>query len=268
MNLFLKELKFNKKSIIIWSICIFLLLFIGVGKEFSMMTSSGAESMNELMENFPKSAKVIFGMNDYDLSKIEGYYSMMSMYIFIIVGIQAAMLGTGILAKEEIDKTFEFLCVKPISRIKIVISKFCAAVVNMLILNIVTFVASIYSIYCTGNLTNELIGKITYLMFGMFLLQLIFSTAGMLIYSSSKKAKMASAITSAIVLITFFISKLIDLKDNIEFLKYLTPFKYFDAGEIMFENNMNTVYIILSLFLIITFFIGTNVLYRKKDLNV
>jgi len=264
MNLFFKELKFNRKSLIIWCTCIGLLLIVAVYKEFSMM-ALGDNSVNEVMANFPKVVRVIFGFGDYDISKIEGYYAMMSMYIFIIAGIHAGMLGAGILAKEETDKTFEFLHVKPISRNKILTTKFLACVFNVLVLNSVTLVVSMFCVRVTG-VTNEIVGKIILLMFGMFLMQLIFVTLGLLISSVCKRVGKATTITAGVVLITFFIAKFVELNENKEFLQYITPFKYFDAGEIMFNEGIKVQYIVISIALIIVFLTGAYRFYKKKDL--
>ena len=52
------------------------------------------------------------GFSDVDVSKISGYYSILFVYILLMATIHAAMLGADIIAKEERDKTSEFLFVK------------------------------------------------------------------------------------------------------------------------------------------------------------
>ena len=55
--------------------------------------------------------------------------------------IHAAMLGATIIAKEERDKTAEFLFVKPVSRSKIISFKLLVALVNIVILTIVAAIS-------------------------------------------------------------------------------------------------------------------------------
>ena len=62
----------------------------------------------------------LLGFSDLDLSKVSGYYGMLFIYLLLMATIHAAMLGATIIAKEERDKTSEFLFVKPVSRSKVI----------------------------------------------------------------------------------------------------------------------------------------------------
>jgi len=86
---------------------------------------------------------------------------------------KAALLGAGIIAKEERDKTPEFLMIKPVSRYIIITSKLLVVLMNVVILNIVTFVSSLVMV-AAFNKGNDISGEITLFMSSMFLVQLIF----------------------------------------------------------------------------------------------
>ena len=57
--------------------------------------------------------------------------------------IHAAMLGATIIAKEERDKTSEFLFAKPVLRSTIITAKLLAAFVNIVVFNLITFISLI-----------------------------------------------------------------------------------------------------------------------------
>ncbi|WP_354471357.1 ABC transporter permease subunit [Lysinibacillus parviboronicapiens] len=84
----------------------------------------------------------------------------------------------------------------------------------------------------------------------------------------SKKTKLAVAISTGLLLMTYILSIAIDLNEKLTLLKYLTPFKYFEAKIVMNGNGLERKFIILSLSIVIIFPLITFVFYRKKDLQV
>jgi ABC-2 type transport system permease protein len=110
MNIFIKELKANRKALIIWSVCMFLLVMSGMGK-YTAYASGGAGS--DVFDKLPHTIKVLFGLGDFEVTKISGFYAFLFPYIEITAAIHAALLGSGIIAKEERDKTTEFLIENP-----------------------------------------------------------------------------------------------------------------------------------------------------------
>jgi len=63
------------------------------------------------------------------------------------------------------------------------------------------------------------------------------------------------------------LSVAIDLNDKLEVLKYVTPFKYFEAKYLMFGSGLDVGYILLSAILIAAFTTITYRAYSKKDLQ-
>ena len=79
MNIFRQELKVNRKALIIWSVCMFLLVVIGMAKYSSY--SSDGQSINSVMANMPYSLKALFGMGSFDLSTVKGYFAVLFGYL-------------------------------------------------------------------------------------------------------------------------------------------------------------------------------------------
>jgi len=192
---------------------------------------------------------------------------MLFLYLVLMATIHASMLGADIISKEERDKTFEFLMVKPVSREKIITSKLLAAFVNIVIFNIINFVFSIIlvSYYSKGE---SIVGNIAILMAGMFILQLIFLFIGTSIAAISSNPKTATSLSTAILLVTFMLSILIDMNDKLNILKYLTPFKYYEAKNLMYGGGLDPIFLILSFAIIGILFWVTYKFYEKRDLKV
>ncbi|MBT2683921.1 ABC transporter permease subunit [Bacillus sp. ISL-37] len=265
MNLFKREMKANRKSLIIWSIGVVFMVAAGMGK-YSSLEGTG-QSMNALMADMPKSLQAIMGTGSLDLSTPVGYYGVLFLYLTVMAAIHAAMLGSNIIAKEERDKTVEFLLVKPVSRTRMITSKLIAALVNILIFNIVTFASSVAMVqkYAEGE---SVIGDISLLMAGMFILQLIFLVIGTAIAAIYKNAKKATSLATGILLILFILSIAIDMNEKLDGLKFLTPFKYYDAKLVLEEGGFEPLYLALSAVLLFGLTIVTYVFYRKRDMNV
>ncbi|MDR4950143.1 ABC transporter permease subunit [Neobacillus cucumis] len=265
MNIFLKELKSHRKSLIFWSIGVFLMVLSGMNKYANLYSSK--QSMNDLMADMPKSLQVIMGVGSLDLSRASGYYGMLFVYLLLMATIHAAMLGAGIIAKEERDKTSEFLFAKPISRTNVITAKLAAALFNIVVFNLVTLVSSIVIVakYSKGEDVNS---DIIILMVAMFILQLLFMMMGSAIAAFKKKSKKAASLSAGVLLLTFILSVAIDLNESMKSLKYLSPFKYFEAKNVMYGGRLEPVFCFISCLLIVAFTIITYLFYKKRDLNI
>ncbi|MGZ9587144.1 ABC transporter permease subunit [Paenibacillus marinisediminis] len=265
MNIFWREMKSNLKSIIIWSIAMLSIIAVSIGKYAGL--SASEISLNEIVAKMPKALQTMMGGAAFDFSKASGFYGAIFGYLLLIATIHAAMLGANILAKEERDKTAEFLLSKPITRGTIVGSKLASALCNIVILTLVTWGMSVMIMKAFGE-NEQVTAEITILMAGMLILQLLFFSLGFVLSAVFAQAKRASGITVAVLLLTYLLSFMIDLSDSLSGLAFLTPFKYFDTAAILGGGGLDGVYVIVSLALSALFIAMTFVFYQKRDLNL
>ncbi|MCL6571975.1 MAG: ABC transporter permease [Bacillus sp. (in: Bacteria)] len=266
MNIFLKELKSHRKSLIFWSIGVILMVVSGMAKYAAY--SSAGQSMNDLITDLPQSLRAVLGFNDFDVSKVSGYYGMLFLYMLLMATIHATMLGATIISKEERDKTSEFLFVKPVSRSTIITAKLLAAFTNIVIINLVTFVSLIIIIEKYNSDGEAVNGDIALTMAGMFFLQVLFMVIGSALAAVKKKVKTVASLATGILLLTYMLSIAIDLNEHIEGLKYVTPFKYFEAKNVMYGGGLEVTFVVISVFLIAALSYVTYAFYKKRDLNV
>ncbi|MBN8191240.1 ABC transporter permease subunit [Bacillus sp. NTK074B] len=264
MNVFVRELKAHRKSLMIWCMGMVALIGSGMGK-YAGYSSSG-QSMNDLMAGMPKSLQAFLGFGTLDLSTASGYYGMLFLYILLMATIHAAMIGATIISKEERDKTVEFLFVKPLKRKNIIGIKLLAALTQV---GILTLTAWISSLLFVGHYSETPIaGDIGITMLGMFILQVLFLVSGSAIASYSKQSGKAGSFATGVLLFTFILSFAIDLSKKIEHLKYFTPFKYFEAKNVMYGGGLEFIFVGISLVLIVVLAFSTFLFYDKRDLNV
>lgn len=265
MNLFLREMRANRKSLIIWSIAVIFMVAAGMSKYGAL--SGSKQSLNELIGQMPKSLQALMGIGTLDLSTAVGYYGILFIYLVLMATIHALMLGANIVAKEERDKTSEFLLVKPISRNQIMTAKLAAALVNVVIFNLITLFTSIKVVaaYNDGQAPTK---DILLLMTGMFILQLLFLFLGTGIAAISKHPKRAASIGTVVLLATFIISVMVELNSKLESLKYITPFEYFEAKNLLANGSLDPIFVTLSVFLIACFVTVTYLFFKKRDMNI
>lgn len=266
LNIILRELRAHRKSLIIWCISSIFLVASGMGK-FSAVYSSGNTSMMDMFETMPKSLKVLLGVGVFDLTTAIGFFAILFVYLALMATIHATMLGSGVIGNEERDKTIEFLMVKPVSRKRVVISKLIAALINILIFNLVTLFTAIGMVGKYYHNGEPFVGDIVVLMVGLFILQLLFMSMGAFFAGISKKTKLAGSLSTSILLVMFILSIVAEMSDKISALKYMTPFKYYDAKTLLVDGGFNPIVVLLTLILIAGLVIAGTVGYTKRDLG-
>jgi ABC-2 type transport system permease protein len=264
VNIFIRELKANRKALFIWSACMFLLVLSGMGKYTAY--SSGGQSA-AVFNDIPQSVKALLGMGSFDVTTVSGFFAMLFLYIELTVAIHASLLGAGIISKEEHDKTCEFLMIKPVSRKVVITAKLLAAFVNVFVINLVTFVTSVYMI-SHFNKGPDITGEIVMFMLSMFIVQLIFLSLGVAIAAMTKNPKGSGSVAIGLMLTAFIISKITDLTDRLNVLNILSPFKYFSYADLACGKGLNAVIVISSLLLIAVLSASAYYFYPKRDLQL
>lgn len=265
MNIFRRELRAHRNGLIGWSVAMIFLVASGMAK-FSAL-GSGGQSANELFKAFPKPVQAILGVQGLDLTTVIGYFGVLYLYMQLTVSIHATMLGAEIISKEERDRTSEFLFQKPVTRARVVTEKLLAGIVNIIILNVITLVSSILMVAVFAkNYSNNNI--IFVLMAGLLVMQLLFFSLGAALAGYFKNPKLSSIVATSILLATYIIWVVIDLNSKLDLLKYVTPFKYFDASVIITDGRLDPIYITLSVIILVVFITTTYLTFNKRDLKV
>jgi ABC-2 type transport system permease protein len=263
MNIFLRELKANRKALIIWSVCMFLLVLSGMGK----YTAYSSGTTSDIFADMPATMKALMGLGSFDVTTIIGFYAFLFPYLALATGIHAVLLGNGIIAKEERDKTTEFLMVKPVSRSTIITSKLLVALVNVIIINLVTLISSLVMV-AAYNKGENISGEIVMFLLSMFIIQLIFLSIGALLSAFIRKPKASGSLGTSILFGSYVISKITDLTDSVNVLNVLAPLKYFSYQKIVEGNGLSIVIVLFSLLLIAVCIVLTYRFYQKRDLTV
>lgn len=264
MNIFIHELKANLKSLLIWSVIMLLLILIAVSK-FSAF--AGDPEMLKMLDTIPAPMMDALNMRAFNLTTLSGFYGIMFIYFGLMAAISAAMWGSDIISKEERDKTVEFSLVLPVSRSRVITAKALAALVNCFAFVLITWGISLVAVQ-SYNPDQAFYDFLTLEMQAMFGIALIFLALGLLLGAAMKQYKLSGSTAVGIILVTYFMSIIASIQENLDFLKYLTPFKYFDAGELYRSGQLDHGYLLLSAAIVAVFLAATYWFYNKRDLYI
>lgn len=264
MNIFIHELRANLKSLLIWSIIITLLITIAVGK-FSAF--AGNPDMLQMLDAMPPALIDALSMRAFNLTTLIGFYGVMFIYFSLMAAMAAAMWGSDIISKEERDKTVEFSLVLPVSRNRVVTAKALAALVNCIAFVLITWAVSLIAVR-SYNPDQAFYDFLTLEMQAMLSIALIFLAIGLLLGCAMKQFKRSGSTAVAIILVTYFMSILSTMRQELDFLKYFTPFKFFDAGELFRSGKMDATYLLLSAAIIVGCLAAAYWMYNKRDLYI
>jgi ABC-2 type transport system permease protein len=264
MNIFLRELKANLKSLVIWSVIVALLIMIAVAK-FSAF--AGDPSMLAMLDSIPAPMLDALSMRAFNLTTLSGFYGIMFIYFGLMGAIAAAMWGSDIISKEERDKTVEFSLVLPVSRSRVITAKALAALVNCFAFVLITWAVSLVAVR-SYNPDRAFHDFLALEMQAMLAIELIFLAIGLLLGCAMKQYKLSGSTAVAIILATYFMSIMTVMNEKLDFLKYFTPFKYFDAGALFRDGALDNTYLLLSAAIIAVCVAAAYWIYNKRDLYI
>jgi len=265
MNMYLKELKDYRKSLFFWTLAIIAFMLSAMSK-YQGYAKSGT-SINDVIDSMPAGLGAVLGFKGLDLQSAGDFFAMCVLYLSIMLGVHAVLLGSGIISKEETDKTIEFLFARPVSRDNIISAKLAAAFTAIVFLNIVTAITSVITVsaFDTGPPVSS---DIIFLMPSIFFLQVWFMMIGITFAAVMRRPKRAGMFSASVLLATFVISAFVDISDRFSFLKYVTPFKYFDPKTIFAEHSYSLAYIAITIAAVILMLAASELAYKKRDFSI
>ena len=264
MNIFLRELKSNLRSLIIWGVIMILFIWIGTSKFAGYVENP---EILVILDGLPPAMLAAFNFDAFNLTTPTGFFGAMFSYFVLLVSISAAMWGSDTISKEERDRTVEFALTLPVTRGKVVTAKILAALVNCIALLLITWAASLVSM-TPYELDSEFYTFLSLSILALFIVQMIFLAVGVLLGCAMKQYKRASAVAVSLLLGTYFLSVISELSEHLEFLKYFSPFAFFDPGMLLRESRLDLAYVALSAGIIAVCLVGAYMTYSKRDLYI
>lgn len=266
-NLFLKELKRNRRNALSWIIVIAAIIIFGMMFYQPLMESDLLVMAKNAMDN-PFFGGVIksFGVNPDQLTNILGFFiSYNVMYTLLFGSIFAIILGSNIVLKEEAEKTADFLFSKPISRTEIMLSKLLTFFVYVVILNIVVVITGFS---CLEVFKDEDYSREAFFILSLyeFHLMIFIGTVGLLISVFIKKGKSLSTPSIIIVVAAYFIDSLSKITQETQWVGYVSPFRFVNTD--VFSADFGWDWWRIAYFIGLSFLFTVIALYKYKRKDI
>jgi len=262
MNIFLHELRANRKTTLIWalSLAFVVVFFLSLFPSFA----HNADDVKKILMNYPETLRKAIGLSIDTITSLPGFYSYCFLYITLTGAIQAMNLGASIISKEIREKTADFLLTKPVSRPKIMTAKLLAALTSLVITNVIYLVvANIMAKIISPGYDSKIFILIS---LSLFFVQLIFLAMGIL--ASVIFQKMKSVLTVSLsTVFGFFIVNMLASTTNTKDLRYITPFSFFDPAYITQHSSYESVFLYIEAVFIIVAIFASYIIYTTKDID-
>ena len=262
MNVFLREFRAYRKSLITWTLS--LAGIVGLFMALYPAFASDIEGLNEMLANFPEAIKALVNITPETFMSVLGFYGYLLSFAWLAASIQAMNLGVGIISKEVSGKTADFLMTKPVRRSEVVTGKLAAALAVVLIMNVVFIAVSYLAVAATGAEFDS--STLLLMSSTLLLLQLVFLALGALFSVTIPKIKSVVAVSLPTVFAFYIIGAIGDVLDNVE-LRWVSPFRYFDPAYMITEGGLEPEYLLVVAVFVAAAIVATYVIFAKRDIH-
>ena len=261
MTLLKHELKQGFKTLAIWtaSICFLIAICLFLFPEMKGEMDNVSDMFSSM-----GSFTAAFGMDRLNFGTLIGFYAVECGNILGLGGaFFASLIAVSALAKEEKERTAEFLLSHPVSRVSVISSKLAGLVVQIVVMNVVIFSLSAACIAIIGE--EPAWKEICLLHLAYFLLQL--ELAGICFGISAFLRRGSLGIGLGIAAMMYFLNIIANISEKAEFLKVITPFGYAEGADIVSNGSLDGKLILIGMAFALIGVAAAYFWYSRKDIH-
>lgn len=261
-----RELQGGLRSLLIW---VAILGLINALTAFIFPSfAAEAEQLDQLMKLFPPEMIKALGLDRISMADPMGWFATEMFLIIALAGsVYAALLGGGILAKEEDDRTIEFLLARPICRGRMLLQKIIAMILMLGALNLGLFVINAIS-YALFVEQEYAMGDMVRLSVAPLLLHLTFAGIAFLSALFWSRRRAVYGVSIGIAIGTYFVGMISSLADRLAWLRWLSPYRYVDAVDILLDGRLQPMHVLALLAVSLSALALTYGIYRRRDITI
>jgi ABC-2 type transport system permease protein len=262
MNVFVHELKAGFRSLATWSLSLagfaslYMLLFGAIRNDIQVF--------EDVLKGLPPAAQAALGVVFGTLNTITGFYSFVFAYIVLCGAVQAVNLGVAAVGRETGGKTADFLLSKPVGRSSILAQKALAILVQLVLTNAVYLAVTIP--VALSQQSDADLGQFALLSATLFFVQVVFAALGLLFGTVVEKVKSVVAVSLPAVF-GFFVVGMLGAVIGEDRIRYVTPFKWFDAAYILKNGTYETGFAILAACVAVVAVAASFLAFARKDIR-
>lgn len=261
MTVFSKELRQSIQAWCIWTCAIAFLLFICI-----IMFPEMKNEMDQVSNIFANMGgfTAAFGMDKLSFGEFMGFYGIECGNILGIGGgFFAALCGISALAGEEKEHTAEFLLTHPISRKSVLTQKLLSVLVRVVLMNLIIVAVSLLSAAVIGEEFD--MPKLVLLHTAYLIMQLEISCVCFGVSAFIRRGSIGIGLGLPLAL--YFMNIIRNISEQASFLKYITPYAYCDAAEIISTSEVDLGLSAIGMAIALTATGAGYLKYTKKDIS-
>lgn len=259
-----RELKINFKSFIIWTSILILLFFTVYLIYPSIISSDNIKMIDEMIKIFPEEMLKAFNL---DISSIDSAYGFLKtegfVFVLLLTGIFASIIGSNILLKEESDKTIEYLNTLPITRKNILFNKIICAIIYIVLMILVIGIFNYIGLSLSGDFNKK---QYILLSITPILSALPLFSINLFISTFTHKTTKTFGISLWVVFASYFLKVLSEINEVTEFFKYFTVYTIADVRNVIVNISINPIMIAISVLITSMFLVFSFIRYENKEL--
>lgn len=259
--IFKNTISTRKTSTFVWALSMGLFGFL-----FTAMHQNFAGNITQFADTFPEGLSAFIG--DIALAAEPAGFlgvELYGLFLPMVLAVVGLGFGASAIGREEEAGTLEVLLASPISRSRIIMQKFAAIKTSLFIIAAATWVAiAIGSVLFVFNVD---LFHVALASLSAFLLGLIYATAALCAQSITGKRGIGIGFGAGLLAITYFADIVSKLIESLSFLKYVSPFYYFDVSNVLFGKGSLSNFIILATISIV-FYLIAHTAFVQRDTGV
>ena len=221
-------------------------------------------AVENMLASFPPEFAAAFGLQMDNLFSFGGFFAFGFLYYALFGAIMASGIGLDLFSREKREKCMDFLLTKPRGRSRLFLEKLLAALSMLLVSNAVFIAASLvlYHAFAPAPLQfrHALLAASSLLW-----TELLFFAIGACVAVFARKVRSVSGLATAIGFGGFLLSALHSLLEE-EMLRYITPFKYFDAANAFFDGTFEVNFALTGAAVTLALMIAAYARYTRADI--
>lgn len=260
MRLFWHECKSNVKSLLIWALCVG-----GLCCGCLLLYESMEDSIAQMADMYAGMGafSVALGLDKINIGTLEGFYAIEIAIMLSLGGAMfAALMGAGMVAKEEEGHTSEFLSTLPFTRTRVILEKYAAMVALLVAFHVICIGLVLLGFVCMGESPDT--GNFCRYHGACFLMNLEVGSISFLVSAARQKRPTGAALGLAVFL--YMIDLMCRVVPSLENAKYVTPYYFANAADIFSESAVDPVMAGISGGITVAAFIFSLVIYNRRDL--
>ena len=224
------------------------------------------DSMAGMMKMMPQVMLKAFGIDPQMWSSILGLYNAYyGFYLVLLMGIFSGTNGANALAKEQREKTAEFLFAQPLTRLEIFGTKMMTVLTLLVLIVAIQMLATMLGIFIFAN------GQVDWSIFGImhvhgFVLLFFFTSIGVFLSTVLRPKLNFMGVIVGIVFGSYFLDAISKAVEQVKWLGLISPNQYLNFNIFTPNYGLNLAAILFFMVLSFLLIIGAYFMFREKDI--